>query len=229
MDKYDSAHEWPHGEGPLWLHPDDDLAPNRPGEHLHARLASHEAHGGPLAAPRALAARLAGRTDQAAVWRGQLAGHQEVGDALESKTAGGWRVLHAIPLPSHTVISHLLIGPGGVFTLRTEHHRRAHVRVGHDSVRVGRRRYEPYVRLARREARAASLALSRGCDVVVEAQPVLVLAAASRITVGPEAGSVQVMREREVTRLGEGMAVWKPPEIEAVYAVARDRRTWTGL
>ncbi|MFG3255018.1 nuclease-related domain-containing protein [Streptomyces sp. NPDC048172] len=229
MDKYGSAHEWPHGGGPLWLHPDDDLAPNRPGEHLHARLASYEAHAGSPGAPRVWAARLTGRTDQAAVWRGQLAGQQEVGDALESMTGGGWRVLHAIPLPSHSVISHLLIGPGGVFTLRTEHHRRAHVRVGHDSVRVGRRRHEPYVRLARREAQAASLALSRGCDVMVEAQPVLVFAAVSRITVTPEAGSVRVMREGEVTRLGEGVAVWKPPEIEAVYAVARDRRTWTRL
>ena len=229
MDGYGSAREGPGGEGPLWLHPDDDLAPNRPGEHLHAQLAAHRARTGPLAAPRALAARLTRRGDEAARLRAQLAGQQEAGEALESMAPGGWRVLHAIPLPSHSVVAHLLIGPGGVFTLRTAYHRRAHARVGQDSVRLGRRRTEPYVRLALREAEAASLVLSRGCGALVEAQPVLVLAGVSRITVAPGAGSVRVLRPHEVTRLGEGVAVWKPPEIETVHAVARDRRTWRGL
>ncbi|NGO69613.1 nuclease-related domain-containing protein [Streptomyces boncukensis] len=230
MDKHGSTHDWPRGGGPLWLHPDDDLAPNRPGEHLHAILAStRDAHGPRRRAPHALAARLARRTGPAAEWRGQLAGHQQVGDALEAMAPGGWRALHSIPLPSHSVIAHLLVGPGGVFTIRTAHHRRARIRVGDDMVRVGRRRCEPYVRLVRREARSAALALSRGCGFPVDTQPVLVFVAASRLTPHPGAGSVRVLRERDVHRLGAGSAVWKPAEVETVYAVARDRRTWTGL
>ncbi|MDJ1132912.1 nuclease-related domain-containing protein [Streptomyces iconiensis] len=231
MDKYGSAHEWPHDSGPLWLHPDDDLAPNRPGEDVHAKLASlepRERDPGPL---RTALARVARRPRAAAAWREQLTGQQRVGDILEELTGTGWRLLHSLPLPSHTVIAHLLIGPGGVFTVRTEHHRRARVRVGPDAAQLGRRRGSvPCVRLARREALAASLALERRCGFAVTAQPVLVFVAARALTCTDPSGTVLVLREGEIAdRLGRTGGVWKPAEIETVYALARDRRTWTRL
>ncbi|MGA5029945.1 nuclease-related domain-containing protein [Streptomyces cellulosae] len=34
----------------------------------------------------------------------------------------GWRALHSIPLANKVDIDHLLIGPGGVFSINTKHH-----------------------------------------------------------------------------------------------------------
>lgn len=232
MDKYGSAHEWPANGGPLWLHPDDDLAPNRPGEDLHAALAALDPRERDPGAPRTALARLTRRPLPALAWRERLTGDQRVGDALEELTGGGWRLLHAIPLPSHAVIAHLLIGPGGVFTVRAEHHRRARVRVGSDSAHLGGGREVPSVRLARREAHAASLALGRRCGFAVEARPVLVFVAARSLTLADpsDTGGVQVLGEDDLTaRLARTGGVWKPAEIETVYALARDRRTWTRL
>jgi hypothetical protein len=230
MDTFRGADEGRYGGGPLWLHPDDDLAPNRPGEHLHGKLAFLELSGRHESPLRTGLARLARRPVPPAVWRERLTGQQLVGDELERLTGAGWRVLHSIPLPSHTVVAHLLIGPGGVFSVRTEHHRRAHVRVGSDSARIGRQAGVPCVRLARREAASVSLALGRRCGFAVGARPVLVFVAAGRLTLTHPSDTVLVLREREVTgRLGRLGGVYKPAEIETLYSLARDRRTWTGL
>lgn len=70
----------------LFLPPDDDLAPNRPGEALRVRLAEE---------PRARAAlwwaRLLGRRPPQDDWHRQLLGEQAVGTALDLLTAGGNR------------------------------------------------------------------------------------------------------------------------------------------
>lgn len=229
MDEHRTSHEWPHEDGPLWLHPDDDLAPNRPGEHLHAKIASAELRG---RAPTVLGAglkRLAGRPDPMTAWRRSLTGHQAVGDALDTLTGGGWRVLHSVPLPSRAVLSHLLLGPAGCFTVRTESCGRGRVRVDRDTARAGRHGGEPCVRTARREAQVTSYALGRACGFGVEAQPVLAFAAPARLDVVRAPSGVLVTQDRDAVELGEGPAVWKPAEVETVYAVARDRRTWADL
>lgn len=233
---YDDARGRYGESGPLFLHPDDDLAPNRPGENLHARLSALAPRGRAARAARALG-RLAGRPDPAADCRRQLDGQQLVGAELEMLTAGGWMVLHSLPLPSVGALSHLLIGPGGVFALHTAHHRGAQLYVGlpeqddgpADSVRIGRARTEPYVRLARRAARTAELALGRACGFSVEVCPVVALVGAHRVTVAPGLDDVRVVTERTAGTLGQRLAVLKPDGIAHVYAVARDRRTWLGL
>lgn len=293
----------PAGHEPLWLHPDDDLAPNRPGEHLHARLAriasdrgagrrparwepsrllglgrrgrrstaGTDRAGQPLGPgavgagaargrPAAAATRLIGRPDPVAGWRRQLLGHQRVGERLERLTGGGWRVLHSVPMPGDATIPHLLLGPGGAFTVRPEYRGRARVSVDEDSVRgrrvplprprgraepavddgsaeagraagrwAGRSRggAEPSVRWSRREARRASLALSRAAGFPVRVRPVLVVVGASAVRVAPGLRDVLVLCEGAVGDVGGGGALWKPVEVEAVYAVARDRRTWS--
>ena len=62
--------------------PDDDLAPNRPGETLRARLDGSAAAGASGRA-RLLIARLLGRRPVEDVWRRALAAEQCVGAALE--------------------------------------------------------------------------------------------------------------------------------------------------
>ncbi|RSO31748.1 NERD nuclease [Streptomyces sp. WAC 06725] len=207
----------------LFLPPDDDLAPNRPGEALRVRLAEE---------PRARAAlwwaRLLGRRPPQDDWHRQLLGEQAVGTALDLLTAGGWYVIHSVPMPPAAVIGHLLIGPGGVLCVGTHYVRGARVRVAEDAVRVSRGHQAfPYVRDIRQEARRASYVLTRSCRFRVETRPVLAFVGAAEVTLDPALRGVRVLRdEREAPSLGQLGGVLAPARVERVYTVARNRRTW---
>ncbi|MEU7202640.1 nuclease-related domain-containing protein [Streptomyces sp. NPDC045470] len=207
----------------LFLPPDDDLAPNRPGEALRVRLAEQ-----PRARAALWCARLLGRRPPQDAWYRQLLGEQAVGTALDQLAAGGWYVIHSIPLPPAAVIGHLLIGPGGVLCVDTHHVRGARVRVGEDTVGTGRgREPQPYVRESRQHARRAAYVLTRGCRFRVEARPVLAFAGAADVELDPALRDVRVIRdERDVPLLGRLGGVFAPDRVERVYTVARNRRTW---
>ncbi|WP_344960743.1 hypothetical protein [Streptomyces thioluteus] len=79
----------------LFLHPDDDLAPNRPGETLRAGLDASRTGRWSL-----LFARLLGRRPVEDAWRRALAAEKFVGAVLEALTPGGWEVLHSVVLPA---------------------------------------------------------------------------------------------------------------------------------
>ncbi len=207
----------------LFLPPDDDLAPNRPGETLRARLdASRNGR------VRLVLARLLGRRPVEDGWRGALAAEQLVGTALDGLAAGGWEVVHSIVLPGDAVISHLLIGPGGVFCVEAEQVRSARVEVGRDGApgAAGERRPCPYVRRARHSAARSSLVLSRGCGFLVTVRPVLVLVGAKDVEVAGSLEDVRVLREREVSWLGTLGGVLHPDRVDRIHTVARDRRVW---
>lgn len=209
------------GGGSLWLHPDDDLAPNRPGEALHGQLAALP----PGSVPR-LWDRLLRRPREADALRAQLAGEQAAGARLDELSAGGWRVLHSLPLPGDATLSHLAIGPGGVLCCATVSHTSARLTVDADTVTVDDGRGEPAVRRCRRNALRAAHALTRGCGVRVEVRPVLVCVGAVQVTVSPALRDVHVLRERQLAGLRGRGGVLKPHAVEAIYGVARDRRTW---
>lgn len=86
----------------LALPPDADLAPNRPGETLLGELEHGSA--GTRARHRL---------------RQDLAAQQRMGDAFDALEPDGWRTLHCVPLPGLGSIDHLLIGPAGIFCVRT--------------------------------------------------------------------------------------------------------------
>ncbi|KOG87472.1 hypothetical protein ADK38_25265 [Streptomyces varsoviensis] len=81
----------------------------------------------------------------------------------------------------------------------------------------------------RREAARAAHALSRGCGFDPEVWPVLVLVAAGRVETASAPQGVRVLRERDVTRLGELGGVLHPERVERLYTVARNRRTWLNV
>ncbi|MFF7729318.1 nuclease-related domain-containing protein [Streptomyces sp. NPDC008001] len=210
----------------LFLPPDDDLAPNRPGETLRARLDSSGA-AGPSGRVRLLLARLLGRRPAADAWRRELAAEQCVGAALEGLAAGGWDVVHSIVLPGDAIIPHLLIGPGGVFAVAAKPGRGARIRVGHGEVRTDREREpRPYVREIRHDAGRASLVLSRGCGFLVQVQPVLVFVGARSLEVVPGLDDVRVLGEADVPGLGAPGGVLHPDRSRRVHTVARNRRVW---
>ncbi|SDJ78189.1 nuclease-related domain-containing protein [Streptomyces indicus] len=189
----------------LALHPDDDLAPNRPGEALLIALDRH-----PTPVRRL-------RTDRR---RRDLLAQQAVGEALDRLEPAGWRVLHSLPLPGGRRLDHLLIGPGGVFAFHALHATKHRVRVADPQVAVGRAQPEPLLGSLRHQADRACLALT------TEVRPVLAVVAATAVDLRGALREVQVVEDTGIPSFATLGGVYKPTDIEALYAHARDRRTW---
>lgn len=135
-------------------------------------------------------------------------------------------MLHAIPLPRQVDIDHLLIGPGGVFTINTKRHPQKRVWVGDDMVKVNGGKAQPYVIKSRAEAGRARKVLGQYCDFDVPVRPILVFVGVLKLDVVPTQLSVRVLQERAVSALGPLSGVLTAPQIEHLYSVARDRRVW---
>jgi hypothetical protein len=190
----------------LSLHPDDDLAPNRPGEAL---LIALDRAPGP---PRRL------RPDPR---RRALAAERTVGDALDRLEGAGWRTLHSVPLPGGDRIHHLVIGPGGLFCVRALHARRQRVVVSDPMVTVGRREPGPLLRGLRADADRAAYALT------AEVHPVLALTEPATLVITGHLREARVLRATDLAELARTGGMLKPADVEALHAMARDRRTWT--
>ncbi|MFG2353764.1 nuclease-related domain-containing protein [Streptomyces sp. NPDC048521] len=189
----------------LTLHPDDDLAPNRPGEAL---LVALDRDPGP-------AHRL--RPDPR---RRALAAEQTVGEALDRLEGAGWHTLHSVPLPGGDRIHHLLIGSGGLFAVHSLYARKTRVLVADPMVTLGRHEAEPVLRRLRADADRASYALT------AEVHPVLALAGPAHLTVTAEPRRVRILQDPELDGLARLGGVLKPADVEALHAMARDRNTW---
>ncbi|WP_447039982.1 nuclease-related domain-containing protein [Streptomyces sp. DSM 118878] len=191
----------------LALHPDDDLAPNRPGEALHIAL-EREA--------------LPARKLRSDARHRALTAERAVGEALDELEGAGWRVLHSVPLPGGARIHHLLIGPGGLFCVATLAARRRRVRIADPMVTVGRGEPAPLLRTLRSDAGRASFALT------AEVRPVLALAGTGTadLDVAAPPRDVRVLREGDLTSLARLGGQLKPADVEALHALARDRHTW---
>jgi hypothetical protein len=189
----------------LSLHPDDDLAPNRPGEAL---LIALDREPGPSHRLRPDPRRRA------------LTAEQTVGEALDRLDGAGWHTLHSVPLPGGDRIHHLTIGPGGLFAVHTLYARKQKVTITDPMVTLGRREPQPLLRRVRADADRASYALT------AEVHPVLALLEPTDVTIPTPLREVRVMKATDIddlTRLG---GVLKPADVEALHAMARDRGTW---
>jgi hypothetical protein len=189
----------------LALHPDDDLAPNRPGEALVIAL---DRDPGPTHRLRPDPRRRA------------LAAEQTVGDALDGLDGAGWHTLHSVPLPGGDRIHHLLIGPGGLYAVHTLDARRQRVRIADPMITLGRRDPHPLLHRLRADADRASYALT------AEVRPVLVLVDPAALSVPAAPREVHVLTATEVAGLSRRGGVLKPADVEALHAMARDRNTW---
>lgn len=206
---------------PLWLHPDDDLAPNQPGESLRAQLDS--ARRGRLA--RWCARRL-GRPVPEHDAAQALRAAEASGAALERLGLGGWHALHALPLPGGARVSHLLVGPGGVFALSSNWYPATRAVVADDEVRGAEPL--PLVRHCRRAATLATYALSRAASAEIPVRGVLILVGATRIVRSPEAApDITALREGDIHgAFARHGGLLTTAEVDRLYALARDRRTW---
>ncbi|MFF1491275.1 nuclease-related domain-containing protein [Streptomyces sp. NPDC058304] len=188
----------------LGLPPDEDLAPNRPGEALLGELEHGSA--GSRARHRL---------------RQDLAAQQRMGDLLDSLEPDDWRVLHSVPLPGLGRIDHLLIGPAGIFCIRTLPGRKQRAAVGDLLLTVGRAEPRPDPRWIRRAAAAATRALA------APVLPALALVDASRIEVAPTVRDIRILEPATApAHLAAAPTTLKPPDIEALFTQARTTQTW---
>ncbi|WP_405890719.1 NERD domain-containing protein [Streptomyces sp. NBC_00133] len=203
------------------LTPEFDLAANRPGAELQRLLDTS----GPGKIERTLAWLLR-RPSAMQSWRTGLVAEKRVGSELNRLMRQGWHVLHSVPLPRDVDIDHLLIGPGGVFSINTKRHPGKAVWVGDDMVRVNRGKPQPHVLKSRAEAKRVQRVLEAHCDFSVPVQPVLVFVDVNELNVVATQLAVRVYQERQVAALGPLSGVLDEPQIQQAYSVARDRRSW---
>ncbi|MEU3364510.1 nuclease-related domain-containing protein [Streptomyces pseudogriseolus] len=204
------------------LTPDDDLALNSPGTALLPKVTETSA-----GLMTRVLARIQGRPADGDSWRKGMTGERRVGAELDRLRRHGWRVLHSVPLPRHVDLDHLLMGPGGVFTVNTKNHPRKAVWVGDDAVRVDRGRPEPYLRKSRAEAKRVQRVLEHHCGFAVPVEPVLVFVGVTDLKVIATQLTVRVYRAREVSALAPLRGVLTKDEVERIYAIARHRRAWS--
>jgi hypothetical protein len=139
----------------------------------------------------------------------------------------GWTVLHALPVGTRgSDIDHVVIGPGGVFTLNTKHHAGKNIWVARRTFMVNGRKV-PYLRNAESEAARLQKMISERMPSVASVQPLLVLVAPKQITIREEPDRVGVLTSRQLRRWLEKQPVVLPePQLSAVAALLDDPALW---
>jgi hypothetical protein len=199
-----------------------DLAANRAGAGPREQALAHK-----QAAPvRTLLARVLGvHTDERA-WRVGAVGEEKVGAQL-AKLSEDWKVLHGIPVGDQgSDIDHVVIGPGGVYTLNAKRHPGAKIWVAGRTFMVNGHK-QPYIRNSEFEAGRAARLLTAACGFPVSAVGVIVPVDADDIVIrtAPEAVHV-VNRMRLVKWLRARPELLGPAQVEAIFTAARRLGTW---
>ena len=202
-----------------------DLAANVPGAELRAQAVALRQQ----APVRTFLDRLRGRHTEERAWRIGADGEEIVGAALARlvRVDPRWRVLHAIPVGVRgSDIDHLVLGPGGAFTLNTKHHPDKALWVGGDTFLVNGSR-QPYIRNSRHEAARAARLLGAACGATLGVSGVIVPVRARSVTVRTAPADVAVVPVRRlVAWLRARPPVLDEQAVAAVFAQARRSTTW---
>lgn len=182
-----------------------------------------------LRSVRTLLARMLGIHFEERAWRLGERGEVLVAEQL-AKLGGAWNVLHSVPVGRLGAdIDHLVIGPGGVFTLCSKYHRHARVWVEASALVVNGYR-QPYIRDSRLEAEHASRLLTAASRRPIGASGVVVIAGADSLTIKEQPQGVHVVaRRRVVSWLSSLPMILQHDEVEEIVAVAREPATWQSL
>jgi hypothetical protein len=202
--------------------PAEDLVSNVPGARLRANAeAAHRQR----QRSSWLTRLLSGDLDERA-WRKGEEGEVLVAKQLR-KLGPSWRVLHSIPIGDNGAdIDHLVIGPGGVFSLNAKHHDGKSIWVAGETFMVDGHR-QPYVRNSRFEAERVSKFLTRVAGFAVPARGVIVPVRAGSLTVKEPPSDVSVVSRRRIARyLRSQPKILDELRVETLFSCARRRSTW---
>jgi hypothetical protein len=155
--------------------PFTDLAENRPGQQVRAEATAQLQNMRERSRVGTFLIRAFDvKTDERA-YRVGAKGEEAVGPRLERLVKHGWCVLHSVPVgKGNSDIDHLLIGPGGLYTVNTKNHPMKQVWVGQHVIKVGGHSTR-YIPIARYEAERAQKLLSAAVGFQVPAKAVLVI------------------------------------------------------
>lgn len=203
-----------------------DLARNRPGETVRMEARSKLAE----APVKSTLARVLGVHTEERAWRLGADGEElvaaQIGKAQRKDSR--WRVLHSIPVGSRgSDIDHLLIGPGGVFTVNAKHHPKAKIWVGGNTLLVDGHRTD-YIRNARHEASRAAALLTKAVGAAVHVQGLVVTVNAADIKIKSQPDDVWVTWRNNLCKWILALGpILNDDVVEAIYEKARRSTTWT--
>lgn len=220
-----SYREW-RLDHPSWKVPVDpphggwrDLVRNDPGQALWQ-------HAAQLPAPRFFDTTA---RREARAWKQGALGEESVASELwRIARPGAWRYVHSIPVGARgSDIDHVLVGPGGVFTINTKAHRDANIWVGGNTLMVSGHK-QPYVRNSRHEAARASRLLTTATGIPVNARGVIVLVDPRNLTIRNAPPDVTITTRYGLKRWVSALPpVLSEEQVETIFDEVRRSTAWT--
>ncbi len=179
--------------------------------------------------PRSRLARALGRSPlavEARSWYIGALGEVAVGHLLE-KLGRGWHVLHAVPIgKDDSDIDHVVIGPGGVFTINTKHHRGQSVWVAGRTFMVAGHK-QPHLRNAEHEAQRASKLLTKAASAPVPVTALIAVLNPKSLTVKEKPSEVVVVTAAQIVRwLNKRPVMLSPDQTLCLLELANEPGTW---
>lgn len=167
-----------------------------------------------------------GLRGEGASWEKGAEGEEAVAKRLDKLPRDLWVALHDVRLGTRgRNVDHLVIGPGGVFSLNAKN-LSGKVCVKKSTVLVNGFP-EPYLKIARDEARRVGDRLSAAAGFPVRVQPMIVVKA-PELRIESHPGDVHVLGLAEVTRwLQTRTTVLDRRDSNRIYEAARANKTWT--
>ncbi len=138
-----------------------------------------------------------------------------------------WATFHALPIGKDSAdIDHLVVGPGGIFTINTNHLAGKRISVGKHSMRVGDEDM-PHLSNAEFEASRVTLLLRERMPLLPPVQPVIALVEPKQISIDGKPDKVKVIDARQLPRWLSGLSVvLAEPELDEVVDILDDPSTW---
>lgn len=136
-----------------------------------------------------------------------------------------WSFLNSVALNESVDIDHILMGPGGLFTINSKY-TSGNVWVGGSTLMVGGSRH-PYIHKARAEAARASRLLSNACNMEIDLHPLLVFVGEGKLTIREAPLDVTVLTQAELSGFIDCLPVLiAEPKLRHILDTARRSDTW---
>lgn len=211
------------------MYPEDDLTEHYPGRHTDSLAAAWDAEGQQLDHEALLIREAKDHAQfQAEQYRKGTSGERKVGRELNRLHKNGWGILHSIPIyDGNADLDHLIIGPGGVWTVNAKSQRTGDVRVHGDRMVVGRTSVS-YIPAARLEVDLASRVLARhGFDVKVRPAIVFDMPKGAALRSPARDDDILILRNDAALKAFKSLTpCLEASAVNAIFDIARRRTTW---